>query len=202
MEFGLFVLAAFSPALYELSGFVILALYSKSEPESLSFLAKERLGAWSRFCLFFLPWLSLLAASQGPVIFLGRLLFCCLCAICIVSDGEQQIIFDEVLLCLAAGGIFFMPAGALYGHVVAGFLAGFAFLLLTILFSGSIGGGDIKLVAAGGLWLGSHIIEALLYGVLLGGLAALVLLLRGRGKNSYFAYGPYLIAGMLLVLFS
>jgi prepilin signal peptidase PulO-like enzyme (type II secretory pathway) len=40
---------------------------------------------------------------------------------------------------------------------------------------------------------------ALVYGMLLAGLPALALILARRG-NRYFAYGPYLVGGALLVL--
>lgn len=62
------------------------------------------------------------------------------------------------------------------------------------------GGGDLKLVVLMGLLLGWRgLLPALLYGFLLGGLVAFVLLFRG-GRRSTFAYGPYLAIGAAAVL--
>ena len=56
-----------------------------------------------------------------------------------------------------------------------------------------IGGGDIKLIACLGLWLGTDALFAVsMIGIILGGLVALLLLLTGKKKRkSAFAYGPY-----------
>lgn len=62
------------------------------------------------------------------------------------------------------------------------------------------GGGDLKLVVLMGLLLGWRgLLPALLYGFLLGGLVAMVLLVRS-GRRSTFAYGPYLAIGAGAVL--
>lgn len=79
-----------------------------------------------------------------------------------------------------------------------GLLAGGGlFLLLALLGRGAMGAGDVKLAAALGAWLGfPHILPALLYGVLAGGLAALLLLVTHRaGRKDWMAYGPYLALG-------
>lgn len=72
-------------------------------------------------------------------------------------------------------------------------MGGAVFLVLAILSRGALGGGDVKLIASLGLWLGT---DALLFvtmaGIVLGGLAALLLmLLRLKKRKSAFAYGPY-----------
>lgn len=62
------------------------------------------------------------------------------------------------------------------------------------------GGGDLKLVVLMGVLLGWRgLLPALLYGFLLGGLVAVVLLFKS-GRRTTFAYGPYLAIGTAIVL--
>ena len=75
-------------------------------------------------------------------------------------------------------------------------------LLLAFIRAG-LGLGDVKLCALIGLWLGWYgalmLAVALCLGSILGGLAALALLITRRaGRKDPMAYGPYLIAGALL----
>ena len=83
--------------------------------------------------------------------------------------------------------------------------ASFGFLLvLNLVTRGQIGMGDVKLAALLGLGLGAlgwgYWLLGVSLGFVFGGIGALVLLLRGRGLGlrSYFAYGPYLVAGALV----
>ena len=116
-------------------------------------------------------------------------------------DWRYQFIFDDSLLPLLAGGIaiaLYAP-GALWLRLVA---AGGAFVVLaalSILGRGALGGGDVKMMAVVGLWLGKEVILALTTGFILGGVAAVVLLLlRRAGRKDFFAFGPFLIIGTLL----
>lgn len=111
------------------------------------------------------------------------------------TDFEQYCLFDAMMLPFAAGGLllslFQLPR--LSDHLLAAAIGGAAFLVLAILSRGALGGGDVKLIASLGLWLGR---DALLFvtmaGIVLGGLAALLLmLLRVKKRKSAFAYGPY-----------
>ena len=112
-----------------------------------------------------------------------------------VTDFEQYVIFDIMLLPFAIIGLCYtihqqLPVSE---HVMAGFGGGLSFLLLTLLTDGAIGGGDIKLIAAMGLWLGIRpLLSVITYGFLTGGAAALFLLItKQKKRHDYFAYGPY-----------
>ncbi len=116
-------------------------------------------------------------------------------ALVTVTDFEQYVIFDAMLLPLTVVGICYVvhlgfPLGQ---HIAASLGGGCLFFLLTVLTKGAIGGGDIKLIAVLGLWLGVWpLIQIITYGLLAGGLAAFVMLLtKQKGRHSYFAYGPY-----------
>lgn len=111
-----------------------------------------------------------------------------------------------VLPMYAVGVVLFTAAAAVSGHwqhlASAGIgLAGvgLCYLLLAIARPGGMGMGDVKLAGALGLFLGWLGPETLAVGVIagfvLGGGAGLVLLLRGAGRRSALAFGPWLLAG-------
>jgi len=76
-------------------------------------------------------------------------------------------------------------------------------LIITLLIPGAFGGGDIKLMAVSGLYLGIQLILLSFFlGVLAGGVYGLwLLLIRKRGRKEHFAFGPFLCAGMMVALF-
>ncbi|MCC6455769.1 MAG: prepilin peptidase [Caldilineaceae bacterium] len=84
--------------------------------------------------------------------------------------------------------------------------AGFvAFLVVFILGRGRMmGAGDVKLAGVIGLMVGYPLVWiALALGIVLGGLAAIFLIVRCRAAaKSYMAYGPYLALGALMVLWA
>ena len=112
-----------------------------------------------------------------------------------VTDFEQYVIFDIMLLPFAIAGLCYtlhlrLPLGE---HVAAALGGGLLFFLLAVITKGAIGGGDIKLIAAMGLWFGYRsLLIVIMYGLLAGGAAALLMLLtKQKQRKSYFAYGPY-----------
>ena len=74
----------------------------------------------------------------------------------------------------------------------------------------ALGGGDVYLAGILGLMLGSRfIINGLVYGILLGGLIGVLLLVAfqlrrnrsGEALMTFIPYGPFLIAGAFIMLF-
>ena len=123
-----------------------------------------------------------------------------------ITDFEQYVIFDSMLLPLATLGLCYTVHQQLSitEHLAAGLGGGLLFLLLTILTKGAIGGGDIKLIATLGLWLGIRpLLSVIMYGFLAGGAAALFLLItKQKKRQDYFAYGPYFALSGIAVLLS
>lgn len=76
-------------------------------------------------------------------------------------------------------------------------------LLLTLAVPGAFGGGDIKLMAAAGLFLGWKLsLIAMFLAVLAGGLYGIYLLAaKKKGRKEHFAFGPFLCAGIAAALF-
>ncbi len=76
-------------------------------------------------------------------------------------------------------------------------------LLITLAIPGAFGGGDVKLMAASGLFLGWKMtLVATFLAIVAGGLYGIWLLAtRRKGKKEHFAFGPFLCAGMAAALF-
>lgn len=121
------------------------------------------------------------------------------------TDWEQQVIFDAMLLPFALLGLFSSVLTGLpvLNHLAAGLGGGLLFLVLAILTRGGIGGGDIKLIAALGLWLGSsQLLDVIVMGLIAGGIGAFLLLkFAHKKKTDTFAYGPFFTVAALLQLF-
>lgn len=112
-----------------------------------------------------------------------------------LTDFEQYMLFDTMTLPLAIiGAVYSWQTGlSLLDHAAAAIIGGGIFFLLAILSKGALGGGDVKLIAALGLWLGTEkLLSVVLYGTIAGGVAALLMILaKQKDRSSYFAYGPY-----------
>ena len=136
---------------------------------------------------------AITGAGELPLSFLLSASFFLLLAT--VTDFEQQVIFDKMLVPFAAVGILAWPYQkvAFGDFLLAAFGGGLVFLLIAIVTRGAIGGGDIKLIAALGLWLGpDKLLSVVTYGLILGGLAAFLMLIsKKKTAHSFFAYGPY-----------
>ena len=121
------------------------------------------------------------------------------------SDIEQQIIFDKQLALFAMFGLlrsllFSLPWEQ---HLLAALAGGLSFLLLAILTRGGIGGGDIKLIAALGLWLGGEALKlTALGGIMIGGLWALcAILVKKKKRTDFIPYAPaFIIAAFALYI--
>lgn len=117
-----------------------------------------------------------------------------------MTDFEQYCLFDEMMLFFAIGGLACSAiAGMDMDRVIAALVGGALFLLISLLTRGALGGGDIKLIACLGLWFGpGPLLMISLFGIITGGISALIMLLTGKKKRkSAFAYGPYFIIGAL-----
>jgi prepilin signal peptidase PulO-like enzyme (type II secretory pathway) len=87
---------------------------------------------------------------------------------------------------------------------VLGFVVGGGiFLLVYVLSRKGLGGGDVKFMAAAGLFLGyGGVVPAMLLGTLLAALAGLTLvLLKKIGRKDAIPLAPFLCAGILAVAF-
>ena len=147
--------------------------------------------AWVRF-----------GASWDFVI--GAVLISTLIAITVI-DLRHQIIPDVITLPgILVGLLANLGTGRLsWMEPIAGVLVGGGLFFLVIVASGGgMGGGDMKLGAMLGAFLGWKVVLfALLVGVLLGGALALALIVLGRrGRKDAIPFGPFLAAGGVAAL--
>ena len=121
-------------------------------------------------------------------------------------DYRFQFIFDDSLVPLLIMGLVATPwlPFSLWQRLAAGVGAFIVLAALAILGRGALGGGDVKMMAVLGLWLGVNgIITTACIGFILGGVAAIImLLLRIHGRKDFFAFGPFLIMGAVVAWLS
>ena len=138
----------------------------------------------------------------SPEALTGALLFSALLALSVIDERTQEIpngfcLFILVLaLCQTA-----LDFQNRHSHVIGLFAVSLPLALIFFISRGrALGGGDVKLMAVCGLYLGwGAVLGAFFLGCLLG---AVIHLLRMKlsGKNHVLALGPYLSAGVFLVL--
>jgi len=123
-----------------------------------------------------------------------------------VIDFEHRLVLNKVLgvagaVALGASAIGLAWAPPLRGALIGG-VAGLAlFALIAVVGRGAMGLGDVKLAGLIGLLLGfPQVFNALLLGVVFGGIAALAVILSGGGRKSSIAYAPWLSLGALVTL--
>jgi prepilin signal peptidase PulO-like enzyme (type II secretory pathway) len=126
----------------------------------------------------------------------------------IFFDLEHRLILDKVMfpsMILALGlSLFRQPWWA---GIATGLGAGLLFLALAVIGwaifkAEALGLGDVKLALFMGLLLGPlPTVQAVFYGVFMAGLVSVVFIVWHRSFKGTIAYGPYLAAGTLIVLF-
>jgi leader peptidase (prepilin peptidase)/N-methyltransferase len=134
-----------------------------------------------------------------------------------VFDARHRLILNVVIY--PAGGLALLlspfsplvnagtPLDRLVSAALAAVIAGGLFFLAVVVTRGGVGLGDAKLAFFLGAMLGidpvfsSPTLRALIYGIVLGGVVALLLLVtRVRGMHDFIPYGPYICAGGCLAL--
>lgn len=133
------------------------------------------------------------------------LIFTCFMIVIALIDCEHHLIFDTVLIWLAGSGIginLYIGKIGLLEMLLAGLFGGGVFLLLALISKGGFGGGDVKFMAALGIWLGlKYTLLAFFLTFLFGGIGAAVLLaLKIKGRKDNIAYGPYMALAAFLTL--
>ncbi len=111
-----------------------------------------------------------------------------------------------VLACMipAVLAVFAFPEVTISSRLIGIVSVSLPLLLITILVPGAFGGGDIKLMAVLGFFLGwKNCLIAFAIAVLAGGLYGLVfLVLKKKSWKAHFAFGPFLCAGTIVTMFA
>lgn len=105
-------------------------------------------------------------------------------------DWDTQIIYDRFhifILILAIANIWLVPEHGLIDRLIGALIISVPMLLLALAIPGAFGGGDIKLMAVSGAFLGTGpVVCAMFFGLLTGGAyGAFMLKSKKLGKKMY-----------------
>lgn len=131
----------------------------------------------------------------------------CLVLISLI-DYRVQIIPDGLVMVIAAAGLLhslLAKPDALFDALSGGMLAFVIMLVIFVISRGGMGGGDVKLSAAVGLWLGVEgSLMFLLLAFVMGGIISLLLLAAGvKNRNDAVPFGPFLcVSAFITVLYA
>lgn len=117
------------------------------------------------------------------------------------QDMRELKIADQwqlLLLGLAATACLLEPEPLFFSRAFGFFCVSAPFLVIALAVPGAIGGGDIKLTAVCGLFLGwKAAVVSAAAGIVLGGAWGLCMLALGKlGRKEHFPMGPFLCMGM------
>lgn len=151
-------------------------------------------------------------AGRGPLVAVTIGLFAAVLVFLAVIDWKTHRLPDSLVLpmypVLGLVVLAGVATGAITGQAALtgaiSMAAAFAILWLVAFITGGLGYGDVKLGGLLALVCGlesgyAAALGALILPMILGGLVALPLLFAGRRKHE-FAFGPYMVAGALLIL--
>lgn len=152
--------------------------------------------------LWILAW-----TTFGPTLdFVVAAVFASALLVITVIDLDHQIIPDAITLPGICAGLLANLATGRVPWSDAGLgtaLGGSIFLAIILLSGGGMGGGDMKLGAMLGAFLGWRVmLVSIFFAVVAGGLVAAVLLISGaRGRKDPVPFGPFLAVAGLVGLF-
>lgn len=138
----------------------------------------------------------------------GLLVFAFLAVLMIVAaiDWDTRIIYDRfhvIIGVLGLAAVWLFPEITLTSRLIGLVVISVPMLVLAVVIPGAFGGGDIKLMAACGWLLGWKAnVFAMFAGLLTAGIYCCVMLVAGKlGRKDYFAFGPFLAAGLAAAAF-
>lgn len=125
-----------------------------------------------------------------------------------IIDIRSHRLPNRLVASVGVTGLVLLIAAALTGSrmdaliraLLAALVLFAAYLVLRMLSAGGVGGGDVKLAAVIGLYLGwlgwGSVLVGTLAGFVLGGVvAAAMLLTRRAGRRTAIPFGPWMLAG-------
>jgi len=184
------------------------------------------LGGKCRTCGSKIPWRDFLVEVAGGAAFIicgmcfgygttgmislrGAVIFAYLGILLVVAliDRDTQIIYDRfhiMILVLAVLAVWLFPEHGIGNRLLGAVVISVPMLVLALIIPGAFGGGDIKLMAASGMFLGvGATVCAMFIGLLTGGGYGAFMLLSGKlKKNDHFAFGPFLAVGLAVSAFA
>ena len=151
-------------------------------------------GVWIRF-----------APAGAWVPLVAMALFSLMLVVVFFIDLDHQIVPNAITYPgLVAGLLFAIPQGRLVPSALVAVGAGALFLIIAVVSGGGMGGGDIKLAAMMGAFLGWPLTAvALLLAFVTGAVAGVLLIaLKRRSRKDPIPFGPSLAAGGVIAMFA
>jgi len=120
-----------------------------------------------------------------------------------IIDKETMNIPNELIIevmIVAIISIHFFPEISLLSRITGIISVSGILLIITLIVPGAFGGGDIKLMAASGIFLGGKsCLAAFIIAILTAGAYGIYLLAtQKKGRKDHFAFGPFLCIGMAI----
>ena len=166
------------------------------------------------FFIIMFVWLVVAASALSAFSLIRSAILILLSYIAMVFDINTKRIPNMLVLIMIAGWLMLMLpmlfidtengirllADSLYGLMIGGGL----FLLVYLLSRKSLGGGDVKFMAAAGLYLGfAGTVPVILYGTVLAAVVGLVLiLLKKIDRKDAMPLAPFLFIGIMITVFT
>jgi len=151
---------------------------------------------------------AVLCAARFQMSVKSVLVFALLAVLTVIAfiDIDTMEIPNGLVLEVLALGVLacvLLPECTPLQRLIGAFCVSVPMLLLALAVPGAFGGGDIKLMAAAGLFLGWKMcVLAAFLAVVAGGIYGIYLLAaKKKDKKEHFAFGPFLCAGMAAAVF-
>lgn len=135
------------------------------------------------------------------VIFIQALVLNSILIVVSFVDIEHQIIPNKIIIfTLATGFLFSFIDNISFMNSIVGMVLGGGLLLLLALVPGVLGGGDIKLMFALGIFLGAKgVLLALFFAFVIASIISILLLLfKIKNRKDYIPFGPFLALGSFI----
>ncbi len=159
----------------------------------------ELIGGLLLLLCFYIYWFE-------PFKIITAFLFISILACIFIVDMNTMTIPNGLVmitLVIAIISIFAFKEVGIIERIIGFFNVSVVLLLITLMINGAFGGGDIKLMAATGVFLGWKMnFLALFIAIVLGGLYGILIIITGKRKNmTHFAFGPFLAIGCIVSMF-
>lgn len=173
----------------------------------LKFYLANRIFMKRSSILFRIHMISALTLFRNPFHSVGStaatFLFFGVLAAAAHTDRKTRTIPDKLVLAALGVSLFsipFFPEIGLPERILGMCFASLLLLLITLCIPGAFGGGDIKLMAACGVFLGwKYSLLALGIAVFIGAAYGIwMMAMRKADKRSHIAFGPFLCMGMVI----
>ncbi len=150
----------------------------------------------------FIVYLSLYIKVGFSLELIPALLFGTALILAFMTDIREKLILDSItfpmLICIGISRLFIGDYPYWY-YILGSAIVFFLLWILSAVYKGGLGGGDIKLFALIGLTLGvEEVFIALMISALLGLISSIPLILK-YGRKKEIAFAPYILIGSLSV---